>query len=290
MNAILGIVVVLGCVVGGYLIEGGPVHQLLQPVEVLIICGAALGSFLISAPMSVFTFVLKNIGSVFTAKEDSKSFYVSLLSLLYELFQTARVNGAVALDSHVNRPGDSEIFKKYGQLTNNKTLLNFICDNLKIVIAGNIELHHYEMIMDTDITTRRHHDQIPSLAVSKIADSLPGLGIVAAVLGIVITLGHIDQPPEILGHHIGAALLGTFLGVLLCYGFVGPMGTLLEHLSASKMARLKVVKSGLMGYSMGLAPLLAVEFARRAVPGHAQPTMEDLEEKVRKGGEAKKPG
>jgi chemotaxis protein MotA len=232
----------------------------------------------------VFIDVLKNLSTIFTAKDDSKAFYVTLLSLMYELFQTARVSGAVALDSHVNRPAESEIFKKYAQLTKNKSLLDFICDNLKIVIAGNIELHHYELIMDTDIATRKHHHQLPFNSVNRIADSLPGLGIVAAVLGIVITLGHINDPPEILGHHIGAALLGTFMGVLLCYGFVGPMGALLEHLATNKMSRLKVVKSALMGYSMGLAPILAVEFARRAVPSNAQPSMDELEEQVKKGG------
>lgn len=284
MNAILGMVIVLGCVVGGFVIEGGRLSVLIQPVEVLIICGAALGSFLISAPLSVSKDVFKHIPAIFTAKEDSKAFYLELLSLMYELFQLARRSGAVALDAHVNRPADSDIFRRFGAVAKSKTVLNFICDNLKIVIAGNIEQHHYEAIMDTDIATRKHHDLMPSQAVTKVADSFPGLGIVAAVLGIVLVMGHLDQDVKELGGHIGAALLGTFLGILLCYGFVGPMASLLEHQAMAKQARLKVVKSALMGYSIGLAPILAVEYARRAVPTNVQPSMEELEEGMKKGG------
>ncbi len=284
MNAIIGVVVVLGSVIGGYVLSHGQLKVLFQPYEVLTIGGAALGALLISAPMSIVKDVFKHIPAIFTGKEDSKAFYMEVLSLMYELFQLARRSGAVALDAHVNRPADSDIFRRFGNVSKNKVVLNFICDNLKIVIAGNIEGHHYEAIMDTDIATRKHHDEIPSGAVSKVADSLPGLGIVAAVLGIVITMGDINQPPEILGHHIAAALVGTFLGVLLCYGFVGPMGTLLEHQASAKTQRLKVVKSALMGYSIGLAPILAVEFARRAVPGHAQPSMEELEQGMKGGG------
>lgn len=284
MNAILGIVIVLGSVIGGYMLEHGNILMLVQPVELLIIGGAACGAFFISSPMSVVKDVFKHLPAIFTGKEDSKAFYLDLLSLMYELFQLARRSGAVALDAHVNRPADSDLFNRYASVTKNKTVLNFICDNLKIVIAGNIEQHHYEAIMDTDISTRKHHDLIPMGSVNKIADALPGLGIVAAVLGIVITMGNINQPPEILGNHIAAALVGTFLGVLLCYGFVGPMGALLEHQAAAKQARLKVVKSALMGYSIGLAPILAVEYARRAVPTNVQPSMDELEEGMKKGG------
>lgn len=283
MNAIIGIVVVLGSVISGYVLSHGQLGVLVQPYEFLTIGGAALGSFFISAPMSTCIDVLKHIPHIFTAKEDSKAFYLELLSLMYELFQLARRGGAVALDAHVNRPADSDIFRRFGTVSKNMTVLNFICDNLKLVIAGNIEQHHYEAIMDTDISTRKHHDLLPGSSVTKIADSLPGLGIVAAVLGIVITMGDINQPPEVLGHHIAAALVGTFLGVLLCYGFVGPMGSLLEHQAAAKQARLKVVKSALMGYSIGLAPILAVEYARRAIPTNVQPSMEELEQGVKSG-------
>lgn len=282
MNAIIGMVVVIGCVVGGYILEHGNMMMLFQPIELMIIGGAALGSFFIASPMSVVKDVFKHLPQIFTAKEDSKAFYLELLSLMYELFQLARRSGAVALDAHVNRPADSDIFRRFESVIKHKTVLNFICDNLKIVIAGNIEQHHYEAIMDTDIATRKHHDEIAGGAVSKIADSLPGLGIVAAVLGIVITMGNINQPPEVLGNHIAAALVGTFLGVLLCYGFVGPMATNLEHQAAAKAARLKVVKSALMGYSIGLAPILAVEYARRAIPSNVQPSMEELEEGMKK--------
>jgi len=278
MTAIIGVVMVLGSVIGGYVLSHGQLGVLVQPYELLTIGGAAMGALFISSPMSVVKDVFKHLPQIFTAKEDSKAFYMEILTLMYELFQLARRSGAVALDAHVNRPADSDIFRRFGAVTKNKTVLNFICDNLKIVIAGNIEQHHYEAIMDTDISTRKHHDSLAGGTVSKTADALPGLGIVAAVLGIVITMGDINQPPEVLGKHIAAALVGTFLGVLLCYGFVGPMATMLDHQAASKQARLKVVKSALMGYSIGLAPILAVEYARRAIPSNVQPTMEELEE------------
>uniref|UniRef100_A0A7C4EJ92 Flagellar motor stator protein MotA n=1 Tax=Fundidesulfovibrio putealis TaxID=270496 RepID=A0A7C4EJ92_9BACT len=284
MNAIIGIVIVLACVVGGYVLEHGNLMMLFQPIELLIIGGAALGAFFIASPMSVVKDVFGHLPAIFTGKEDSKAFYLEILTCMYTLFQMARRSGAVALDAHVNRPADSDVFRRFNAVSKNKTVLNFICDNLKIVIAGNIEQHHYEAIMDTDISTRKHHDEIPAGAVAKIADSLPGLGIVAAVLGIVITMGNINQPPEVLGHHIAAALVGTFLGVLCCYGFVGPMGTLLEHQAQAKQARLRVVKSALMGYSIGLAPILAVEYARRAIPSNVQPSMEELEEAMKSSG------
>ena len=256
MNAIIGFVVVLGSVIGGYLLSHGQLLVLFQPYEFLTIGGAALGSFFIASPMSVVKDVFKHLPHVFTAKEDSKDFYLEVLSLMYELFQLARRSGAVALDAHVNRPADSDIFRRFGNVSKNKTVLNFICDNLKIVIAGNIEQHHYEAIMDTDIATRKHHDAIAGGAVSKIADALPGLGIVAAVLGVVITMGVISEPPEVIGHHIGAALVGTFLGVLMCYGIVGPIAASMEAKAKEGEHCLVVVKCALAAFVGALLTFL----------------------------------
>ncbi|EPR42366.1 flagellar motor stator protein MotA [Desulfovibrio sp. X2] len=281
MIAIVGIFVVLGCVVGGFLLEGGHLGILIQPIEALIIGGAALGSFLIASPMSVVKDVFSHILKIFTAKEKSKKDYLELLSVMFGLFSEARRGGAVAMDQHINKPDQSKIFTKYPGVLKDKAVTRFLCDNLKVVLSGNIEHHFMDALMDFDISTRHHHHLIPSQSVTKIADSLPGLGIVAAVLGVVLTMGKLDQPPEVLGHSIGSALLGTFLGVLLCYGFVGPMASSLEHMAAAKQTQLKVVKSALSAYLMGLAPILAVEAGRRAIPGHVQPTFEELEEAMK---------
>ncbi len=284
MVAILGIVVVLACVVGGFMLEGGHLAILMQPIEVLIIFGAACGAFLIASPMSVVKDVVKHLPKIFTAKETSKQQYLDLLSVMYGLFSEARRGGAVAMDAHINKPDQSKIFQKFPSVLANKHVSHFMCDNLKVVLSGNIEHHFMDALMDFDISTQHHHHMIPANSVTKIADALPGLGIVAAVLGVVLTMSKLNEPPEVLGHSIGAALIGTFLGVLMCYGFVGPMATKLEFMAAEHQVHLKVVKSALSAYLMGLAPALAVEAGRRAIPGHVQPSFEELEEAMKSVG------
>ena len=283
MTAILGILVVLGAVIGGFLAEGGHLVILYQPIEMLIIFGAALGSFLISSPMSVVKDVFKHLPGIFTAKEPGTKDYLDILGVLYSLFTEARRGGAVAMDKHVSKPEQSNIFAKYPSVLKRKGVCAFICDNLKIVVSGNVEHHYLEALMDFDIASRTHHALIPSQGVAKVADSLLGLGIVAAVLGIVMTMGKLNEPPEVLGHSIGAALLGTFLGVLACYGFVGPMGASLEHMARSKQGQLKAAKAAISAYLIGLAPILAVEAGRRAIPEHVQPTFEELEQAMKNG-------
>ncbi|MEW5774953.1 MAG: flagellar motor stator protein MotA [Thermodesulfobacteriota bacterium] len=283
MTAILGILVVLGAVIGGFLAEGGHLVILYQPVEMLIIFGAALGSFLIASPLSVVKDVFKHLPGIFTAKEPGKRDYLDILAVLYTLFTEARRGGAVAMDKHVSKPDQSNIFAKHPSVLKRKAVCAFICDNLKIVVSGNVEHHYLESLMDFDIASRTHHALIPSQGVAKVADSLPGLGIVAAVLGVVMTMGKLNEPPEVLGHSIGAALLGTFLGVLMCYGFVGPMGANLEHAARTKQGQLKVAKAAISAYLIGLAPILAVEAGRRAIPEHVQPSFEELEQVMKNG-------
>jgi chemotaxis protein MotA len=283
MTAILGILVVLGSVIGGFLAEGGHLVILYQPIEMLIIFGAALGAFLIASPLSVVKDVFKHLPGIFTAKEPGKRDYMDILAVLYNLFSEARRGGAVAMDKHVSKPDQSSVFAKFPSVLKRKSVCNFICDNLKIVVSGNVEHHYLEALMDFDIASRTHHALIPSQGVAKVADSLPGLGIVAAVLGIVMTMGKLNEPPEVLGHSIGAALLGTFLGVLMCYGFVGPMGAFLEHSARTKQGQLKVAKSAISAYLIGLAPILAVEAGRRAIPEHVQPSFEELEQAMKNG-------
>ncbi len=284
MTAIVGIVVVLACVVGGFMLEGGHLAVLMQPIEILIIFGAACGAFLISSPGSVVKDVVTHLPKIFLARETTRQQYLDLLSVMYGLFSEARRGGAVAMDQHINKPSQSKIFQKYPSVLANKHVGHFLCDNLKVVLSGNIEHHFMDALMDFDISTRHHHHMIPANSVTKIADALPGLGIVAAVLGVVLTMGKLNEPPDVLGHSIGAALIGTFLGVLMCYGFVGPMATKLEFMAAEHNTQLKVVKSALSAYLMGLAPALAVEAGRRAIPGNVQPSFEELEEAMKSVG------
>ncbi len=283
MFAILGVFIVLGCVIGGYIIEGGPLGVLMQPVELLIIGGAALGSFFIASPKSVIFGTIKKSFKVFTASEASKQTFLDILSVIYTLMNMARRDGIVSIESHVNKPDGSAVFTRFPSVLKNHEVRDFICDNFKVLLAGNIEPHQFESLMDIDMSASHKHESNTPNAINKVADSLPGLGIVAAVLGVVLTMGKINEPPEVLGHSIGAALVGTFLGILLCYGFAGPMAQNLEYQVKETHSMLEVVKTGLVGFSSGFPPMLAVEAARRAVSGPVRPTFEELEGALKGG-------
>ena len=281
MFVFIGISVVLGSVVGGYLMEKGNLHILFQPAEIVIIFGAALGSFLIASPPKVISLVLKHAGSIVKSKSQSKENYKELLSLLYQLFSKIRKEGLISIEADIESPQKSGIFKKYSGIMASHHAFNFICDNLKVIITTNVPSYELENLMDLEIETHHHEAVIPSHSISKVADALPGLGIVAAVLGVVITMGKIDQPPAVLGHSIGAALVGTFLGVLMCYGFVGPMATNLEHKAKEEGIYFQVIKVSLVAFVGGAAPQMAVEFGRRAIPGKEKPTFNELEQVLR---------
>ena len=281
MFAIIGIVLVFACVFGGYTLHGGHLGVLWQPTELLIIGGAAVGAFLISSPKSVAVGTIKHVFHVFTGKEASAGDYQDLLTLLFELINIARRDGIVALEPHVSKPEQSATLNKYPAIAKNKQLAHFICDNIKCLLSEGIDAHRYDDLMRTDIATMHHHAMIAPGAVTKVADSLPGLGIVAAVLGIVLTMGKINEPPEVLGHSIGAALVGTFLGILMSYGFVGPMANNLEYQAKAQQHLLHVVKEVLAAFNSGFSPLLSVEMGRRAIPEDVRPSMDDMEGALR---------
>lgn len=281
MFAIIGVITVLGMVIGGYLLEKGNMHVLFQPIELMIIGGAALGAFLISATPRVLSIVLKSIGAVLAPKTQSKAKYVELLSLLFQLFSKIRKEGLVSIEADIETPAKSSIFAKFPSVLANHHLLSFICDNLKVIVSANVPAHELENLMDIEIETHHHEALVGSHAISKVADGLPALGIVAAVLGVVITMGKINEPPAVLGHSIGAALVGTFLGVLLSYGFVGPIATNLENQANEAGASFQVIKVALVAFVGGSAPQIAVEFGRRAVPDKEKPTFSELESAVR---------
>jgi chemotaxis protein MotA len=281
MFAIIGIVTVLGCVIGGYLLEGGNLSLLFQPVELLIIGGAASGAFLISSPKKLLGMTIKALLGVFTGKGVTKESYLELLMAMNELFRKARREGLIAVESHVNRPEDSTIFTKYPGVLNNHHVLSFLCDNFKVYISTGMEPDSLDDLMEIDMETQHKETGMPAAAVAKVADGMPALGIVAAVLGVVLTMAKISEPPEVLGHSIGAALVGTFLGVLLSYGFVGPLASNMEHSANDHHIALNVIKTGLLSTVSGGSPAVALEFARRAIPPAERPGFEELEEALR---------
>ena len=281
MFAIIGVIIVFASVVGGYVIEHGNLSLLFQPVELLIIGGAAIGAFFISSTPRVFGLVLKNVATVLSPKAQSKSKYLELLTLLYQLFSKIRKEGLVSIESDIETPEKSPIFQRFPTVLKNHHVLNFICDNLKVIVTANVPPHELENLMDIEIDTHHHQALIPSHSIAKIADGLPALGIVAAVLGVVLTMAKINEPPAVLGASIGAALVGTFLGVLLSYGIVGPVAANLENQAEEGVVPYQIVKVALVAFVGGSAPQMAVEFARRAVPDTEKPTFNELEKTVR---------
>jgi chemotaxis protein MotA len=281
MLVLLGVFVVTVSVFGGFLLEKGNLSVLIQPAELIIIFGAVIGSLFISSPPKVVSVIFKNVALIVKSKNNNKSKYLELLTLLYQLFSKIRKEGLISIESDIENPDKSAIFSKYSSVLANNIHLNFICDNLKVIITTNVPPHELDNLMDLEIETRYHEAMIPSRSIAKIADALPGLGIVAAVLGVVLTMGKIDQPPAVLGHSVGAALVGTFLGVLMSYGFVGPMATNLEFRVGEDDTCFKVIKIAIVAFVGGSPPQMAVEFGRRAIPGGERPTFDELENEVR---------
>ncbi len=282
MFVIIGMVVVLVSVIGGYILEHGNLSLLFQPVELLIIGGAALGAFFISSPSKVIGLVMKNISKVFSAKGASKGEFLEILGVMNAIFTKMRKEGLIAIEGDIENPEQSPIFTKYPSILKNHHAVSFICDNLKVIISANVTPFELENIMELEMESHHHEAMIPAHAVAKISDGLPALGIVAAVLGVILTMAKISEPPEVLGHSIGAALVGTFLGVLLSYGFVGPVGTHLEHIAEEDMILFQVIKIALVSFVGGAAPQIAVEYGRRVIPSGVKPSFNELEEAMRK--------
>jgi chemotaxis protein MotA len=223
MFAIIGIVVVFGCIVGGYLMEHGNLKVLLQPAELLIIGGAASGTVLIANPLHILKQIAAGLGGVFGSSKFNKQQYIDSLKMMYELLTKARKEGLVALESDVEEPEKSPLFSKYKDLVSNHHLITFVCDTMRMAVSGGVEVFDLDQMLEADMEVHHQGATQPVSALSTMADSLPGLGIVAAVLGVVITMGALGGPPEAIGHKVAAALVGTFLGILLCYGLVGPV-------------------------------------------------------------------
>jgi chemotaxis protein MotA len=281
MFTVLGIVIVLTGVIGGYLFENGPLHVLVQPAELVIIGGAGIGALLVSAPGNVFGQVMRAIASSFGSHSPTKTDYLELLKLEYEVFQFLRKNGAVALDEHVQDMSKSPIFSKYPGFLKRHHAVDFFRDALKQVVNGTASAEELDVLLDSELDTHHEESIIPVGLIQKTGDALPGLGIVAAVLGIIITMGSLDAGPEEIGHKIGAALVGTFLGVLLSYGVFNPIATNIEIQGAASTKYLRCIKEGMIPAMRGASPIVAVEFARKAIFSQVRPTSDEMDAAIR---------
>ncbi len=281
MLSIIGYVIVFGAVIGGFVMEGGAIGILNQPVEFLIIGGAGIGALAVGTPIKVLTAILKNLKAAIGGNGYTKADYMELFAMLYEVFSVMRKSGEMALEKDVDDPANSEIFKKYPRFIGNHAAKSMFLDSLRLVISGSANADELSHLMDEEIATHEEEGRLPAGVLAKTADAFPGLGIVAAVLGVIIAMGAMDQGPEILGHKIAVALVGTFVGILVCYGILQPLVQKMEILLAEEAKYLECIKTGILAYLHGAAPIIAVEYARRVVFSTERPSAQELEDACR---------
>ena len=277
MYAIIGILVVFGAVVGGFLMEKGHMAVLIQPAELLIIAGAAAGTVLVANPLRVLKAIVSGLLGVFKGSRFTKKRYLDTLKMMYEFLNKVRKEGLLCVEMDVEKPLESALFKKYPEFLADHHALDFLCDTLRTAITGGVEPFDMDQMMELDMEVHHNNAVLPIDALTTMADSLPGLGIVAAVLGVVITMGSLGGPPEEIGLHVAAALVGTFLGILLCYGVVGPMASNMRKAADEENEYLHVLRVLLLSFLKGSAPMIAIEMARRAIPGHVRPSFDEME-------------
>lgn len=283
MFAIIGIVVVFGAIAAGYLMEHGNLKVLMQPAELIIIGGAAIGTVLVANPLHILKKLVAGVTGVFKGSKITKPYYVQTLKMMYDLLNKARKEGLMSLEADVEDPAKSPIFSKYPAFVKDHHVRDFLCDTLRMAVTG-ADPFDLDQLMDLDMEVHHHDATQPVTALSTMADSLPGLGIVAAVLGVVITMGALGGPPEEIGKKVAAALVGTFLGILLCYGLIGPLAANMGKAAEEEHAYLGVLKVLVISFLKGAAPIQAVEVGRRAIPGHLRPSFQEVEKTCRSGG------
>jgi chemotaxis protein MotA len=281
MFAIIGIVVVFGAVLGGFLMEKGPVAVLMQPSEFLIIAGAALGTLLAANPLHVIKKIVSSLFMVIKGSKYSKPRYVETLKMMFQLFNKARKAGLVGIEADVEEPAKSSVFSKYPDFLANHHASDFVCDTMRMAITGGATPFDVDQMMELDMEVHHASAILPVSSLATVADSLPGMGIVAAVLGVVVTMSALGGPPEEIGHKVAAALVGTFLGILLCYGVVGPVAANLTKVVDDEHCYYHVLRVVMLSFIKGMSPTLAVEVARRAVPEHVRPTFKEVEQACR---------
>jgi chemotaxis protein MotA len=282
MIQIVGSVIVLGCVLGGFIMEGGHILALWHPSEIIIIIGAAFGAFLTSNPTKVVKAAFQGAISLPKGPRYHREDYVTLLKLTYDILMKIRKEGVMAIEADLEAPDKSALFKKYPKILEDQHMIQFITDCLRLIVGGNLDPHELESLLEYELETHHKEQHEPSHAVQKVADALPGFGIVAAVLGIVNTMSALDgADTATIGHKVGAALVGTFLGILVAYGFIGPIATAMEHRAHEEGKAFEVVKMALVASVRGYAPPVAVEFARKLLFAEDRPTFGELEAQLK---------
>ena len=284
MFSIIGILVVIGSVLGGFLMEKGKLPVLIQPSEFLTIAGSALGTVIAANPIYVLKGILAGVLTVLKGGGVSEKRYIETLKMLFEVFTKARKEGLVAVEADIEEPDKSPIFSKYPSFLKDHHVVAFACDTLRMAVTGGVKPFDVEQMMELDLEVHHHTSMQPTQALSSMADALPGLGIVAAVLGIVVTMGALGGPPAEIGHKVAAALVGTFLGILLCYGVVGPLASNMTKGIEEEHAFYHVLRVTLLAFIKGTSPILAVEMGRRAIPAHVRPAFAVVEKACRDRG------
>lgn len=286
MIAVLGILLVFAAVIGGFLMEKGHLAVLIQPAEVLIIAGAAVGTLLAANPAHILKDIVAGLKGVLGGSKFNRQRYLGTLKMMYQFLNKVRKEGLLSVETDVEKPAESAIFKSNPDFLNNHHARDFVCDTLRMAITGGVEPFEMDQMMELDMEVHHHDATQPVQALSTVADALPGLGIVAAVLGVVITMGALGGPPEEIGHKVAAALVGTFLGILLCYGVFGPLSSNMSKTADEHNSYLHVLRVLLLSFLKGSAPMIAVEMGRRAIPAHVRPTFDEMEKYCKSHGQA----
>ncbi len=283
MFVIIGYVVALGCIFGAYIIHGGNMGVIIHamPTEMMAIGGGAIGAFVVNNQPKVLKAVGRSLPTIFKGSKYTKARYMELMALLYDILQKVRKEGLMSIEKDVEDPHNSALFKKYPQVGHDHHVVEFITDYLRMMVSGNLNAHEIESLMDSEIETHHHEGHAPIAAIARLAGALPAFGIVAAVLGVVNTMGSVGQPPAVLGGMIGSALVGTFLGILLAYGVVEPIGGLLEQKLDEGTKEFQCIKTTLLASMQGYAPQIAVEFGRKVLYSTERPTFSELEQHVK---------
>jgi chemotaxis protein MotA len=281
MFVIIGILMVLGAVLAGFLMEKGPILVLMQPSEFVIIAGAAVGATIAGNPLRVLKKIASGLARTLAGSKMSKKIYLDTLKMMYNLFIKSRKDGLVAIESDVEEPEKSPLFSKYPAFLKDHHARDFVCDTLRMAITGGATAFDLDQMMELDMEVHHAGATQPVAALTTTADSLPGMGIVAAVLGVVITMSALGGPPEVIGQKVAAALVGTFLGILLCYGMVGPLAANMGKLIEDEHAYYHVLRVVMLSFIKGISPILAVEMGRRAIPEHLRPSFQEMEKACR---------
>ena len=282
MLILVGYLIVLVSVFGGFAMAGGHLGSLLQPVELIMIAGSALGAFVVGNTGKALRATMKALPSVFKGSAYTKDVYMELMALLYDILAKVRKEGLMAIENDIEKPHESPIFGKYPKIAADHHIIEFMTDYLRLMVAGNLNAFEIENLMDNEIETHHHEGEVPVHCVSKMGDGLPAFGIVAAVMGVVHTMESVGIPPSELGKLIAAALVGTFLGILLSYGFIGPLASVLEQKLNEATKMLQTIKVTLLASLNGYAPALAVEFGRKVLYSTERPSFTELETHVKK--------